>query len=348
MEASDMSCNKPEGEELPSFREREFAKRKKMNHQRPTKPDRPPEFIQSKMKTKFQYLLIVLAGLARIHQAAAQGTAFAYEGQLQNNGSPANGLYDFQFSLSDAASGGSQIGNTVTNLGVGVTNGVFTTTLDFGTVFTGNPTWLAISVCSNGLGSYVNLTPLQPIRPVVYAIFANTASNLSGTIPATQLSGALGNSQLANNSINVTAGVGLAGGGAVALGGTTTLNNTGVLSVNGNSDIIALTENGAVTLEDTATSADTANTMVKRDGSGNFSAGTITANLAGNAATATTAANLSGNVSDVQLSVNVPLLNGTNAFAGTNNFAGVMVATNANNVIVGAFTGNLIGNVTGN
>ena len=40
----------------------------------------------------------------------------------------------------------------------------------------------------------------------------------------------------------------------------------------------------------TATSANTANTVVKRDGSGNFAAGTITAALTGNASTATTLA----------------------------------------------------------
>jgi hypothetical protein len=292
------------------------------------------------MITKLQCFLITLAGLAGIHQAAAQGTAFAYQGQLQKDGSPANGLYDFQFSLSNATAGGSQVGSTVTNLAVGVTNGIFTTTLDFGTVFSGNPTWLAISVCSNGLDSYSGLTPLQLLTPVPYTVFACTASNLSGTIPATQLSGALGNSQLANNSITVTAGTGLAGGGAVTLGGSTTLNNAGVLSVTGNSDITAFFNGGAVTLGDTASTANIGNTMVKRDPTGSFFAGTITANLEGNATTATTATNLIGTVSDAQLSANVPLLHGTNGFTGTNNFAGVLIATNLNNVIVGALIGN--------
>jgi hypothetical protein len=54
---------------------------------------------------------------------------------------------------------------------------------------------------------------------------------------------------------------------------------------------------------DTATNANTASTIVKRDGSGNFSAGTITANLtgniSGNAATVTTNANLTGTVTSV-------------------------------------------------
>jgi hypothetical protein len=45
----------------------------------------------------------------------------------------------------------------------------------------------------------------------------------------------------------------------------------------------------------TATNTSTANAIVARDGSGNFSAGTITANLSGNASTATTAASCSGN-----------------------------------------------------
>ncbi|MGO8929775.1 MAG: hypothetical protein ACLQU3_23155 [Limisphaerales bacterium] len=62
-------------------------------------------------------VLVSGAALCSLFNAAnftfAQGTAFTYSGQLQNNGSPANGLYDFQFSLSNAPSGGSQVGGTV-------------------------------------------------------------------------------------------------------------------------------------------------------------------------------------------------------------------------------------------
>ena len=96
-------------------------------------------------------------------------------------------------------------------------------------------------------------------------------------VSSAQLSGTLANSQLANSSITVNPGTGLSGGGAVALGGSTTLNNTGVLSVTGNADITASTVGGAVTLGDTATSSATPGTLVKRDASGNFSAGLITA-----------------------------------------------------------------------
>jgi len=126
-----------------------------------------------------------------IQPVLAQGTAFTYQGQLNDGGSPANGLYDFQFSLSNLPSGGSQVGSTIPALALGVTNGLFATNLDFGAVFTGNPTWLAISVRSNGVGSYMPLTPLQELTPAPYAIFANTASNLSGSLPAAQIIGPL-------------------------------------------------------------------------------------------------------------------------------------------------------------
>ena len=66
------------------------------------------------------------------------GTAFTYQGQLQQSGAPTNGSCDFQFSLWDALgsgappTGGSQIGSTQTKSAVNVTNGVFTLPLDFG------------------------------------------------------------------------------------------------------------------------------------------------------------------------------------------------------------------------
>ncbi len=71
----------------------------------------------------------------------------------------------------------------------------------------------------------------------------------------------------------------------------------------------------------------------------NLSAGTAAINISGNAATATTAAAVTGNVADSQLSANVAFLNGANSFAGANNFAGTVIATNANNIINGTFTG---------
>jgi hypothetical protein len=109
-----------------------------------------------------------------------------------------------------------------------------------------------------------------------------------------------------------------------------------------------------------AGSATTASTATSVPASG-IGAGTANISINGNAGTATTAAyaglaasssiatmaltagtatNLIGNVSDAQLSTNIARLNGTNNFSGTNSFAGVVIATNVNNIIAGTFTGN--------
>src|SRR5258706_11705678 len=61
-----------------------------------------------------------------------QGTAFSYQGVLNNNGAPANGTFQMSFSLWMALSGGLQVGSTVGPMSVSVANGGFTAVLDFG------------------------------------------------------------------------------------------------------------------------------------------------------------------------------------------------------------------------
>ena len=144
------------------------------------------------MKTNLKLIALCHLLSAICFSVYAQGTAFSYQGQLNNSGSPANGFYDIQFSLSSAPSGGGQVGSTVTELAVGVTNGLFSSSVDFGAVFTGSTTWLAISVRTNGVGGYVGLSPLQQLTPTPYAIYsanagAVAATNIVGTLPAAQL-----------------------------------------------------------------------------------------------------------------------------------------------------------------
>src|SRR5208282_3482008 len=122
------------------------------------------------------------------------------------------------------SSGGTAVAGPVLTNGVTINNGAFTVTLDFGAeVWNGRTNWLEIVVEGNGDSGFTTLAPRQQIRPTPYAIFAETASNLSGTLPIAQLSGTINNSQLANSSLTVNAGSGLTGGGTVPLGGTTTL-----------------------------------------------------------------------------------------------------------------------------
>src|SRR4051812_40482281 len=73
------------------------------------------------------------------------GSSFTYQGQLGNNGSPANGQYDFTFTLYDGATAGTQIGSPILVGNQTVSNGLFTVNLDFGVaVFQGEARWLEI------------------------------------------------------------------------------------------------------------------------------------------------------------------------------------------------------------
>jgi hypothetical protein len=118
--------------------------------------------------------------------AAPFGTAFTYQGQLRQAGVPVNGTCDFQFSLFDAASGGSQIGATQAASGVSLTDGRFIVQLDFGAAFDGNGRWLLIATrCPAGSGGFTPLDPRQPLSPSPYALFATnaaTSSNFSGDL----------------------------------------------------------------------------------------------------------------------------------------------------------------------
>jgi hypothetical protein len=121
-------------------------------------------------------ILLVLSGV--LLMAAPLGTAFNYNGRLSVGGDPATGGYDFRFILYTDAGGGTAVAGPITNSPVGVTNGLFMTTLDFGAgVFTGSARWLEIGVRTNGdLADFTLLTPRQPLQPVPYALYSPNAS----------------------------------------------------------------------------------------------------------------------------------------------------------------------------
>lgn len=133
-------------------------------------------------------IALLVAASGQFSRCLAQGTAFTYQGRLTSSGVNPTGLFDFQFSLYNALTGGSQEGSTVTTTAVGVTNGLFTVTIDFGGVFNGTSLWLQIGTRTNGVGSYIALTPRQELTPTPYAI---TAENVDGSVEASQISGTL-------------------------------------------------------------------------------------------------------------------------------------------------------------
>ena len=159
--------------------------------------------------------------------AAPMGTAFTYQGRLADGGNPAQGIYDLRFTIYDSATTGNAVAGPLTNSPVGVTNGLFTTALDFGTgVFAGDARWLEIGVRSNGVAAdFTLLSPRQPLTPAPYALFApsanmaNSASNVLDVLPGGLLSGTYSNALNFNNPANSFSGNGsqLTGIGTSAL-----------------------------------------------------------------------------------------------------------------------------------
>ena len=219
-----------------------------------------------------------LLGLIGQQQASAQGTVFTYQGKLNQNGVAYTGVAEIAPTLWDAASGGNPIGtNNPTTILVNVSTGLFTASLDFGSspFVAGAARWLQLGVRTT-LGPFTTLSPLQPLTPTPYAIAASYATK--GGM-ATNFTGNLSGDVTGTQSATVVARLAGQSASAVVAGATAA---------------------------NAATAASTPNTIVKRDGSGNFAAGTITAaSVAGNGSnlTALSAGNLaSGTVPLARLS----------------------------------------------
>lgn len=177
---------------------------------------------------------------------SAQISVFTYQGRLSDgaNSTP-TANYDVLFDLYDADAGGNLIGSvTISNLAV--VNGVFSASLDFGAAaFDGSERYLELSIRPAGSGEQrAKLQPRQRLTSAPYAVQSKTAAtsvnfsgNLSGDVSGTQ-------------TVTVVS----------AVGGETAAN------------VAAATQ-----IANAATSANTANTVVRRDANGDFSAGQITA-----------------------------------------------------------------------
>lgn len=127
-------------------------------------------------------LISLTLGLASAQGPRAQepmGTAFTYQGRLNAGGSPAEGLYDFEFRLYDAATGGTQVALPQTRHDVAVSRGLFAVTLDFGNVFTGQAMWLEVAVKGPGDADFTTLSPRQALLPTPYALYSGLAGHAS-------------------------------------------------------------------------------------------------------------------------------------------------------------------------
>lgn len=140
--------------------------------------------------------------------AAAQTSAFSYQGRLSESGSPVTGTRLFRFTLFDetgAAIPGASVEQTVP-----VTNGVFNATLDFGAAnFPGANRSLEIAVKINVGDAYTVLNPRQNIFSAPYSVKSKTAEN------SAQLGG-----------VDAARYVSQDAGGNVSIGGNLTVSGT--------------------------------------------------------------------------------------------------------------------------
>ncbi len=147
---------------------------------------------------------------------AQNGSAFTYQGQLRKNGAPVNASCNASFSLFDAATGGGQVGGTVTSPTLQIANGLFTIPLDFGWAFNGEARWLEMAI---GCGeAQTILTPRTSLRPAPYAFALPGMRTVPGDevfmgVPTMNVIGGLTNGTFSNtihsNSANSVIGGGM-------------------------------------------------------------------------------------------------------------------------------------------
>ena len=87
--------------------------------------------------------IVVITASAGVANAGGD-TAFTYQGRLLNTGEPANGPFDFEFELRDAANGGNPSGVPQVLNNTPVTDGLFTVQMNSARMLTLNSCQLLV------------------------------------------------------------------------------------------------------------------------------------------------------------------------------------------------------------
>lgn len=247
-------------------------------------------------------LLLAAAGwyLVTANPLPAQTTAFSYQGRLTERGVAASGVYDFRFTLHDGPTNATPLTPPVEAAPVAVSAGLFQVVLDFGPgLFTGAERWLEIGVRPHGDPG--PYTTLAPRQWITPAPYSQHAHT------ASNLLGRVSDAMLSTNILRLNA--------PATFTSALTFNPSAgpPFAVGNTSRIASLNADLLDGLDSTAFARQ----------SHSHSAADLS----------------SGVLVDARLSGNVALLNRAQLFTASNSFAGVLMATNGNNQIAGAFYG---------
>ncbi len=123
------------------------------------------------------FALTVVAILATTMAVADPGTAFTYQAQIEDGGTPVTGTISGRYALFDAETGGSQVGSTLTPSDVIITDGLLIQELDFGPgIFDGTELFLQVEIDTDGgADSFVLLGDRTKVAPTPYSIYAENA-----------------------------------------------------------------------------------------------------------------------------------------------------------------------------
>lgn len=163
-----------------------------------------------RIRTYLISLLLCFVCLSAAH-AMPVGPAFTYQGELKQAGVVADGVYDFQFQLFNAAAGGAAVSGTIVINNLNVDEGLFSAVLDFGDgPFTGDAVFLQILVKEDSAATFTSLAPRQPLTATPYSIQSefvgmdgvSSTSIINGTITAADIGpNAVGSSEIINTQV---------------------------------------------------------------------------------------------------------------------------------------------------
>ncbi|GIW08102.1 MAG: hypothetical protein KatS3mg060_2907 [Dehalococcoidia bacterium] len=150
-------------------------------------------------------------------------TGFTYQGQLLRSGLPYSGACDFEFRLFASETGGDQLGASIIRPALSVTNGLFTTVLDFGpNAFAGQARFIEVAIKCAGDAAMSTLSPRTALTPAPYALYAVSA----GTAMSATSSFSATTAVTATTAFSATT----AGSAIVATSATTALSATHALT----------------------------------------------------------------------------------------------------------------------